>query len=272
MKTRFIVLVDFSAYANNLLAYAYAWSQIAEAELLVVHQITSTAPALASHQQKRSIIQHEIGEAKHKLHQLCADVLPPEAPVQFLVSEIPLEVEVPILLQAPFQHVVFVGIKGTGLLKKIFIGSVAIQVIDVANAPVLALPNHVSQFSANKLFVAVSDKFPLNQRAFADLVSTMGRQIEEITFFYVAKKEEIIDEISREINNMVAAFAHVCNTKGKVYQEGSAISELSEIIKNHNHELLIIQKGSRMLSDQLFRKFTINELVYEGQIPMIVLP
>lgn len=36
--------------------------------------------------------------------------------------------------------------------------------------------------------------------------------------------------------------------------------------------MLVVQKGSRLLTDQLFRQFLINELVYEGQTPLIVLP
>ena len=44
------------------------------------------------------------------------------------------------------------------------------------------------------------------------------------------------------------------------------------VINNKIDEMLIVQKGSRLLTDQLFRRFLINELVYEGQTPLIVLP
>lgn len=49
-------------------------------------------------------------------------------------------------------------------------------------------------------------------------------------------------------------------------------SNIKDVINSKVDELLVVQKGSRLFSDHLFRKFMINELVYEGQTPMIVLP
>ncbi|MNE57231.1 hypothetical protein D3C80_1521830 [compost metagenome] len=67
-------------------------------------------------------------------------------------------------------------------------------------------------------------------------------------------------------------FSDRFNTDFAIYEGNNPFDDIKKIINNKNDEMLIVQKGSRHLTDQLFRKFLINELVYEGQTPLIVLP
>lgn len=60
--------------------------------------------------------------------------------VSYSVSESHIQVSLLNLLAEPFENLIFVGLKGSGLLKKIFLGSFAIQVIDNTNNIVVAMP------------------------------------------------------------------------------------------------------------------------------------
>jgi hypothetical protein len=57
-----------------------------------------------------------------------------------------------------------------------------------------------------------------------------------------------------------------------IYEGNNPFNDIKKVINNNNGQMLIVQKGSRLLTDHFFRKFLINELVYEGQTPLVVLP
>jgi uncharacterized protein (DUF488 family) len=58
----------------------------------------------------------------------------------------------------------------------------------------------------------------------------------------------------------------------ELYQGDESLPSLKNIIMAKHNEFIIVQRGSRMFVDQVFRKFLINELVYEGHTPLIILP
>ena len=130
MKKRFIILIDFSEYSGNLLKYAYDWSKQVNAELLLVHQTIVLAPGFSDYESRKSIAEHGNDEALQKLKALVKELIPPSVKVSYFVSESNLQLTLPKLLAEPYENLIFVGLKGTGLLKKIFLGSVALQVIE----------------------------------------------------------------------------------------------------------------------------------------------
>lgn len=93
-----------------------------------------------------------------------------------------------------------------------------------------------------------------------------------ITFFYLAKPKEDTSGIELILNDLAKLFTDRYETKTAIYKGRNRISEIKKVINDREEELLIVQKGSRLWTDQIFRKFLINELVYEGQTPLIVLP
>lgn len=268
MKKRFIILIDFSAYSTNLLKYAYDWSRHINAELLLLHQTIVVAPALADYESKASITQITNIEALKKLKNLAREILPPGAKAQYNVSEVHLQLSLPKLLSEPFEHLVFVGLKGTGLLKKLFIGSTALQVIEHTNNIVVAMPKEIDKFNPEKIFVAVSGKHPFNIIALDNFLGFVEASARDITFFYLAQPNEDKSDIEKQLASLAQLCSGRFNTQYRIY-EGSSIKD---VINNTVDELLVVQKGSRLFADHLFRKFMINELVYEGQTPMIVLP
>lgn len=272
MKKRFIVLVDFSAYSENLLTYACDWGQRIGAELLLVHQTVVLTPAFTDRESRAGIARQINAEALEKLRKLRETLLPPEITVSYSVSEKPLQVTLPVLLSEPFEQLIFVGLKGAGLLKKFFIGSTAVQVIELADNIVAAIPKGVSKFSPGKLFVAVSEKHAFNVPAFNHFLGFTGDGIENITFFNLARPGEDCSGIEKQLGDLANRFSGNYNAVYAIYEGNNAFEDIKQLINDKTEEMLVVQKGSRLLADQLFRKFLINELVYEGQTPLVVLP
>lgn len=51
----------------------------------------------------------------------------------------------------------------------------------------------------------------------------------------------------------------------------TAFDLLKERVELTEDSFLVLQQGSRSLSDKLFRKFMVNELVFNAKTPLIVL-
>lgn len=272
MKKRFIILIDFSEYSGNLIKYACDWSKQNNAELLLVHQSIVLAPALTDNESRRQIAQYTNDEALRKLKTLAQELIPPSVKVSFHVSESNLQLTLPKLLSEPFDNLIFTGIKGTGLIKYLFLGSVALQIIDGTNNLVVAMPKEIDTFSHEKIFVAVAKKHPLNILELNKFLNFMDHNNTTITFFYLAKPNEKTGSIEKYLGDLKVMFADRFDTVSAIYEGNNPFEDIKKVINNKIDEMLIVQKGSRLLTDQLFRRFLINELVFEGQTPLIVLP
>lgn len=269
MKKRFIILIDFSIYSNSLLKYAHDWSKQINAELLLVHQTIVLAPALTKREIKERIAQTAKHEALQKLRELAEAVLPPNTKANYFASDIPMQWILSLFLNERFENLIFVGLKGTGLLKRIFIGSVAADLIENTNNIVVAVPKEITRFSHKKVFVDITDIHSLNILESNTFLSSIMKSASIITFFYLAKPSENTQHIEKQFKAFSILFANKLKTSFTIY---NSFTDIKKEINNKIDEILIVQKGSRLLTDKFFRKFLINELVFEGQTPLIVLP
>lgn len=272
MNKRFIILIDFSKYSGNLLQYAFQWSQEVDAHLHLVHQTTVITPALSGMEHRQSLTRLANEDAFRKLKNLADTILPPVAKVTFSVSDTPLKFTLRKLLSEHFDDLIFAGLKGTGLLKKIFMGSEVVQLIDKINNTFVAIPKDISSFSHEKIFVAVNEKYPLNIDELNNFLNFIDESTSNLTFFHLARPDEKTTEIEKQLEDLTKLFAKKFNTDFAIYRGNSAFADIRKVINNKIDEILIIQKGSRLFTDQFFRRFLINELVWEGETPLIVLP
>ncbi|HET8963858.1 MAG TPA: universal stress protein [Chitinophagales bacterium] len=272
MRKRFILLIDFSEYSNNLIKYAIDWSKEVNPEILLFHQTIILSPALADSEAKQQIIDFSNNEALQKLQALAQSIIPNTMRVSYLVSEKPLHISLSELIAEPFENLIFVGVKGTGVLKKIFLGSVAVQAIKKTRNIIVAMPKEINTFSHEKIFVAINEKEPLNTVELNNFLKFIDNENTHITFFYLAKPKENTNHIEKELQQLAEMFADRFTTDIAIYEGQNRLEDIKKVINNNIDELLVIQKGSRYFTDQFFQRFIINELVYDGQTPLIVLP
>ncbi|WPP49105.1 universal stress protein [Catalinimonas niigatensis] len=272
MKPRFIVLIDFSSYSSSLLQFAYEWSKKINAELVLVHQTVVSAPALADHKSRGEITNMAVSEALEKLRDFAKSVLPSGTTVDYRITEKKLDIYLPILLREPFHHLVFTGLKGTTILKKIFMGSVAVQIIDHIHELVVALPKDIPHFTISTLYVALNKNYPLNTVDFDRFLELTGHEIRKIIFFSILPSSEEATEAESYLKEVKDQYASKFTTDYILYEGADVFQEVKSIMALQKDALLVVQRGSRMFLDKMFRKFLINDLVYAGNIPLLVLP
>jgi len=272
INKRLIVLIDFSEYSNTLLRYAYSWCGRINARLLLVHQTTVLAPGMAGKEDKEELAVAANEEAVKKMRVLADYALNTEEGIEYYASEKDMETILDKLLKESFSQLVLLGLKGTGILKKLFIGSVAVQVIESIENVAVAIPKNIGQFSPEKIYVAISEKYPLNDTRFREFLEFVKSETKKVVFISLAGQNDDIIEVRSYLQDMSTRYADIVQVDYDVYQGDNVYSNLKNIISNKSNELLVVQKGSQLYSNQLFKKFLINELVYEGDTPLVVLP
>ena|GEM_PF-262287 len=272
MKNRFIVLIDFSPYSEHLIQFAHDWGKRVNAEILLLHNTIVMSPVMASHESKIELTRIANRDALEKL-QLCASAAIPEAAsVQYLASEKKLVYQLKALLREPYNNLVFMGLKGTGLLKKIFIGSEAVKIIEDIDNLIVAMPRNAECCSHEFIHVAVQKNYPLNIVDFDKFLRFAGDQIHKIIFFSVITPDHDPDAAEKYLKELSEFYSDKRNTSYELYRGSRGFEDLKRILSEKKNEFIVVQRGSRMFLDRVSRKFLINELVYEGNIPLVILP
>lgn len=276
-RTRLIVLIDFSLYAQALVELASRWSEIANADLVFVHKVAGIVPAMADSDTKASVIEAEKKDALEKLKKWTDEKVPASTNVTFLVSDASLVETLTGLLDEGTNDFILVGIKGTGMLKRILMGSVATHVINELNQTTIAVPerlcaNNVCHLRPRHVVVTLTDKYPLNETALNNFLSTFRQKVESLMFVSVLKEDEPAGDDREMLSGLTERYNRQVRSSYKILRGKNAFDEIKSYLHGEEDTVLVVQKGSRTLTDQFFRKFFINQIVNDGSLPMIVLP
>lgn len=273
MKNRFIVLVDLSSDSEYLIQFAYRWSKNISADMLLVHNTVLMLPALTPYESKIKLTKIANQEALDKLRNLAQTALPGVLSIGFLVSEKPLVHQLRTLLRGPlFSNLVFLGLTKKGLLEKLFIGSEAVKVIDGIDNLIVAVPLNPECCSPETIHVAVQKNSPINILDFNKFLNFRKGSIKQIVFFSVLEPGDDWNAAEKYLRDLTELYSDRYSAAYEMYKTQSGLQDMKRIILNKKDEFIVVQRGSRLFLDQIFRKFLINDLVYEGHIPLAILP
>ncbi len=278
MKNRLITLIDFSIYSHALAELAVRWGRIASAQLVFVHEVPGLVPSMADTSSKDEIVKNEKEEALEKLRRFTATETY-EIDVRFVVTGSHLLTTINELLSEGFNDTILVGIKGTGMLKQMLIGNTASMVIDEINRTVVAVPdklcavpNEFCNLVPKRLVVSLNYKFPLNEEALNDFLNQYNNAIQEIEFISSVDNDEKEDKAKDYLNKLSDKYSMNLKSSYRVFIGKKHFEQIKNYVQSSPNTVLIVQKGSRNLTDLLFRKFLINEVIHDGSLPMVVLP
>lgn len=272
MKNRFIILVDLSSESEHLIQFAYDWSRNVGADMLLVHHTVVMLPALTPYESKKKLTKIANQESLDTLRRFTESVLPGAISIGFMASEKPLVTQLRTLLRGPFNNLVFLGLTKKGLLEKLFIGSEAIKVIDGIDNLIVAVPLHPECCSPETIHVAVQKNNPLNIIDFNKFLNFRKASIKDIVFFSVLESGDDWNDAEKYLRDLTQLYSDRYAAAYEMYKAQGGFQDLKRIILSKKDEFIVVQRGSRMFLDQIFRKFLINDLVYEGNIPLVILP
>lgn len=268
-RNRIIVLVDLSDNAENLIDFAYRLSEIIQAKVIFVCQITAMVPGMTDQESRAGITRKEKEEASLKLWRLTKGKA--YSADSFHISEAPILTTLKELKAENYFDWVLAGLKGTGILKRLFIGSTTLSVINDSELMTLAVPVRKPMEVPEKLFVGVNPKYELNQTQFTSMLSAIAKQVVEVKFFTILREGEDEEAASQYLHKLQEDYKDY-HASIQLFQGEDVFTDLKQYVEQSKDAFLVLQQGSRSLQDKIFRKFMINELVYVGLNPLIVIP
>lgn len=267
-RNRILVLIDFSENTDNLIDFAFSLAETINAKVVLVHKIPGLVPSMTDEMSRREILKAEINEASSKLRELARDRVYSDD--SFQISEKPILTLLRDLKSPQYFDWVFTGLKEGGVLRRLFIGSTTLSVIEESDMLTVTVPTETKMNLPEKLLVGVHPNYPLNPEHFHRVLKGLENNVKNIEFFTILKEDEA-EQTTREHLLKLQTEYKSFEPDIQVYRSDDAASTLSDKMKLSHNSILVLQQGSRSLTDKLFRKFTINELVYRAQTPLIVL-
>lgn len=279
MKNRLIALIDFSVYSHALVELAARWCQISQAQLLFVHQVTGLFPGLADDTSKKEIIKNEKDQALERLKKFTAEKDLDEIEVRYVVTDSHLLNTIGELLQEGFNDIILVGIRGTGMLRQLLIGNTATMIINEINRTVVAVPdklcavpNVFCNLVPKRLVISLSYRFPLNENALDGFLTQYKRMIAQLEFISSIDDDDKEEKAVQYLSTLTAKYSMTFRSSYRIFKGRKHFEQIKSYVQSEQDTILVVQKGSRNLTDHLFRRFLINEVVHDGSLPMVVLP
>jgi nucleotide-binding universal stress UspA family protein len=272
MKTRLVLLIDFSPYTETLIKFAKNWSKLTDAEILLLHQVYYSVPAMTDSDSRQRIINYEKTKALQQLNALASDNFKTPVKTSCKVIETAMTFTLPKILSGNYIDLIIMGTKVAGTFSKFFLGSTTLKVIEKLDFMTAAIPLNHQISTPEILTIATHYKFPLNKIDFNYLLKITEKFIESIQFVSVVTPDDDYNMAEKYLKNLYNDYKSVTDASYKLFEGDSVSLGLKNYVMNYPNTMLVVQKGSRAVSDHLFRKFIVHELINESSLPLIILP
>lgn len=272
MYSKIYVLIDFSPYSKYQLLLAEKWGRILNAELVLIHALRVYVPGIADEETRATLKADSKKEVHEKLQQLTDECITTDLPVKFHIAENSITETLRQLTKHSDDTILCVGLKGKGLLEKVFMGSTSVDIINSINQPVLTVPKHASSDSLDQFIVAVHHEHPLNTSAFDKVIKSIKTNLQGLKFITILDAESQKEDAVEYLKELVDNYQKELPCSYEIYGGGQTFLQVKAVMQQYDNSLLVVQRGSRDLTDQLFRSFLINQIVYDASIPLLVIP
>jgi hypothetical protein len=273
MKTRLLTLLDLTEDPSVVLEFCNFFSKGDSAEVHLMHQVLGVVPALTDVRSRERILEEEKKDAYIKLQTLAKE--------RFALSNYPyLEVTDENIVKFAKSKVskhsldfFVVGLKKSSLIKKLLFGTVATQLIDLAENPVLGLPLSGSSELPDYLIVSINYQNPVNLQSLQMAVDVFAeRGLKEVLLVSSASDGEEFGTANSYLKTIQGSLKGPIKISAEIFISKDVLQELQHLLLVHEKSIIVVQRGSRNLLDHLFRRFLINDLVHDGQTPLLIIP
>jgi len=273
MKTRLLTLLDLTEDPSVVLEFCNHFSKGGTAEVHLMHQVLGIVPGLADARSRELILEEEKKDALIKLQSLAKE--------RFTISNYPYlhvtdENIIKFSKSKLSKHhldLFVVGLKKSSLIKKFLFGTVVTQLIDMVENPVLGLPLSGSASLPEVLIVSTNYQNAVNLESLQRVVDVFAeRGLKEILLVSAASDDEELSMAKNHLKTIEESLKTSVKVRAEVSVNRDFLQELQQLIMIHEKAILVVQRGSRSLLDHLFRRFLTNDLVHDGQTPLLILP
>ncbi|MFD2035343.1 hypothetical protein ACFSKL_11100 [Belliella marina] len=269
---KLFVFIDFSDFQDTQVKIANDWCVNFGLKMILVHKVDLTLPSLTNADARLKIEYSLKREVFQKMEKLKNDFVNPSVDVSYEIIASPLVTYFKDESRVGQGDVFLLGLKGTGKLKQIFIGSTATRLIDEFNQLTITVPLKTKHHLPRKLIVGVHYLTPINEAELERLLILTNPVVDEVEFVTIVQSQSEMKDAESYLGLLKSKFGKSIPCIAMVFSGENAMQKLKDFSSPQETSFLVLQKGSRALVDRVFRKFMINEMVYDASIPLVILP
>jgi len=267
---KILILTDFSELSRIAINYGLKMSAKLEAEYTILNVVRLDGVPkshLKMKQIERSLVKIAEEEGA-KLVDECVSQMKVKAKVEFkAIKSHTVADTVRRYTESNKINLVIMGSRGASKLKKAVLGGTTVSVIDVCDAPVLAIPEK-AEFTNFKNVVYASDL--KNVQKELDTIIPFARIFDST--IYMVHVVEAIDksvEAKREDVKRVVEKANYDKIKLELIIDDDIPVAIDNYIKDKKGDLLTTFTHELNLFEKIFARSVTRKLAYQGNIPLL---
>lgn len=267
-----LAMIDFSEYSSATLHAAHHYCKLSGARLHVFHKTELIVPAFADDDFKKSMRKELEEKAQEELQAFIKTTLPSvPGNLELHVTSARLLSRLSELIQEHHFDLAFFGAKKRSMFMNMVLGSTILKVIDEFDLPVAVVPPRYTAVDPFTFFIAVGEEYPLNSAALMNVLNGIKGHVDCVEFFTISKEKKN-EKMELHLEELTAAFTGISQCSYKVHEGDNVFEELKTFMKQRHSGILVLQRGSRDFQDVVLRKSMVNALVYDSEIPLMILP
>ncbi|NVJ85584.1 MAG: universal stress protein [Algoriphagus sp.] len=264
---RILIPLDFSNNSKKALEYALGLFQDTQNSFVLSHVIEMVYDFAS---QTAIAIDGMHSSAKKHLAELVRSYESPHATFETEILEGTPSIQLARLALEKKVDLIIMGTHGISGLKKVLVGSTAVNVLKESSTPVMLVPEEASLSSVRKITLGI--ELANHEEQMIEKVATWSKLWDmDLQLIHVSKSDSFVEKLS-----MLGLEKYLQEKLGylpKIHSQTSSdvIQGLQEFLKKHPDTMLAMCHSQRSLWDQFFAKGKSFEMAYQTHNPLLVM-
>jgi nucleotide-binding universal stress UspA family protein len=274
---------DFSDEAQEALVYAHLFAQAFNAKITALHVVPDFSPALLDTAavikgelvKRVEFIKTESAERLEKIKKL------KKVPFKILIKEGSESKKIIEAAEEEKSDLIVIGKKGLSALEKLFIGSVANQVLH--NSPVPILMTKKSKRKINIKKILVPTDFSAQEELERDMAWKLAKGFDsDLTFLHVLELhdyefpprvlDEMFDAVIKKMRSRKKKEKEDIKVKEDVTRAVNAALGIVDYSETNKHDLICISTCTHSKLERFFLGSTTEKVISYSHIPIFAIP
>jgi hypothetical protein len=176
------------------------------------------------------------------------------------------------ILQADHEPLLAVcGLKKRGMLGRLLYGSTVLDIIDGLDLPLFAVGQGHELTSMPLFCLAVGLRVDPDIKRIRELDQALAGHVQGWHLF-TALDDEKDSPLAKERLSDLSSGLVARRVPYSLLDASHGSAAVDQWVKARNGAILVVQRGPRGLKDHFLRKFFINDLVMDADLPLLILP
>jgi len=275
---------DFSDEAQEALLYAQAFARAFRAKLIGLHVVPDFTPYFYN---MGSVIRDELDKKVKALKRearkrMDAIIKTREIPMEVVVQEGTASKKIIEVAEKKKADLIVIGRRGLSVIEKLFIGSVANQILRNSSVPVLVTKKKRGMPQFKKILVPTdfSDQEEL-ERDYAWKLAT-GLRASELTLLHVLELhdyefsprvlDDMMDAVLRRLKQRKKREKRRFKVSEDIFRAVNASVGIVDYAETHGFDLIVISTCTQSRLERFFLGSTTEKVISYSYIPIFAIP